>query len=230
MKLVEQIMGMPVTIEVRDKNVTTSNFKEVFDYFRYVDERYSPFKKNSEVSKYNRGEKVTSEMKRILELCRQTSKETDGYFDIRKDDGKIDPSGLVKGWAVYNASKILIKNKFKNFYVDAGGDAQIVGKFKWGIRNPFNVKEIVKVYDLENCGIATSGTYERGNHIWNPIDNKKKLVEIVSVTIIADNVYEADRFATAIFAMGKDGLKFLGGKKNLKGYIIDNKGMSYEIN
>lgn len=233
-------MGMPVTVEIsKNSNMKISKYAnedidEVFDYFRDIDNKYSPFKEMSEVAKLNRGEKVGKEMKMILELSETLRKETDGYFNIMNMDGKIDPSGIVKGWAIKNASDILRKKNYKRFYIDAGGDAEIVGaNWKWGIKNPFNSAwhsnlngSIVKVLNLSNCGIATSGTYERGQHIYNPVTKKAEITDIVSLTVIGQNVYEADRFTTPAFAMGSDGINFIERQTGLEGYMIDKNGIA----
>jgi FAD:protein FMN transferase len=222
-------MGMPITIKIakNEDRKTKKDLEKVFDYFRYVDMEYSPFKETSQVAKLNRGEEVAPEMKMILGLCEETKEETKGYFDIKKLDGKIDPSGLVKGWAIKNAAQILRKLGYERFYVDAGGDTEIVGKdWKWGIRNPFDVGQIVKVLNLSDCGIATSGTYERGQHIYDPVGKKAEITDIVSLTIIGPNVYEADRFATPAFAMGKSGIEFIEKQEGLEGYMIDKNGIA----
>lgn len=216
---------MPVTIclPVRNENV----FRQVFAYFRWVDNTFSPFKKNSEVSKLNRGEKYNNDLKLILKLAEKTKNETNGYFDVIKPDGKTDPSGIVKGWAIFEASKIIKSFGLQGFYVDAGGDAEISGKdWKWGIRNPFNVNQIVKKLALSDCGIATSGTYERGQHIYNPINHKYTVSDIVSLTVIGANVFDSDRFATAAFAMGKSGINFIEKIPGLEGYMIDKDGVA----
>ncbi|OYV63155.1 MAG: hypothetical protein B7X01_00555 [Acidiphilium sp. 21-62-4] len=115
----------------------------------------------------------------------------------------MDPSGLVKGWSIYNAALLLEKEGFKNFYVDAGGDVQVRGKnaageaWKVGIRNPFDQTTIVKTLAVTTEGVATSGTYVRGQHIYNPHKKTEQITDIVSLTVIGPNVYEADRFATA---------------------------------
>ena len=49
-------MGMPVTLEVVDSTARESLFDEVFDYFHYVDETFSTYKEQSEISRLNRGE------------------------------------------------------------------------------------------------------------------------------------------------------------------------------
>lgn len=231
MKKVENIMGMPITIEIsKSANGKSANqdIEEVFDYFRKIDELYSPFKKSSQVGRFNRGGKISGEMDFLIKLAEKTRKETNGYFDIRKKDGTIDPSGIVKGWSIREASDILRKKGYKKFFVDAGGDSEIVGNFKWGIRNPFNIDQIVKVLNLENCGIATSGTYERGQHVWDPVGKKDQILDIVSLTVIGKNIYEADRFATAAFAMGKPGINFIEDLPGFEGYMIDKNGIATE--
>lgn len=229
-------MGMPITVEVkgeRQELKVLQDIEKVFDYFREVDEKYSPFKETSEVGKLNRGEEVSKEMTQILRLAQDLKRETNGYFDIKKPNGKIDPSGIVKGWAIKNAADILRKKGYKKFFIDAGGDAEISGGnrsvaagWKWGIRNPFNVKENVKVLSLSNCGIATSGTYERGQHIYNPVEKKAEITDIVSITVIGPNVYEADKYATPAFAMGKAGINFIESLKGFEGYMIDVNGIA----
>lgn len=231
MKKIELIMGMPVKVAIINGN--NRAFKKVFDYFKYVDEKFSTYKENSEISLINKRElkieNASSDMKLIFKLSEKLKQKTNGYFDIN-NNGHIDPSGIVKGWAIYNASKILDKMGFKNYYVNAGGDIQTKGlnskgeKWKVGIRNPFNLKENVKIVYLSGEGIATSGTYERGNHIYNP--KKVFTDEIVSITVIGKNVYEADKFSTPAFVMGKDGINFIDSLKGLEGYMITKDGIA----
>ncbi len=227
-------MGMPVTVSIVDENATKKVIDEVFNYFSYIDEKFSTYKKTSEITKINNGKikqkDYTSDMKLVFKLSQQTKLETQGYFDIFHN-GKYDPSGLVKGWAIYKAAELLKNKGYKNFYVEAGGDIQVSGKnkkgekWKIGIRNPFNRNENVKVLLIGDRGVATSGTYIRGQHIYNPHDDKE-IRDIVSLTIIGANVYEADRFATAAFAMGKKGINFIESQKDLEGYMIDSNGIA----
>lgn len=228
MKKQKNIMGMPVVINIVDKNATNEDVNDVFSYLHYIDEKFSTYKKNSEISKINKGElkeeDYSNDMKKILKLCEQTKKETKGYFNI-KNNNYIDPSGIVKGYAINEAAKILKKRGYKNFYIEIAGDIQVFGKnennerWKIGIKNPLNKKEIIKIINLSNMGIATSGTYERGNHIYNPWQ-KNPAKDIASITIIGPNIYQADRFATAAFAMGEKGIKFISTFKDLEGYMI----------
>ena len=229
-------MGMPITIEIIDSDAHDDDISKIFDYFTYIDKKISTYKPDSEISLINQG-KITEkdfslEMKMVLRLSEETKKQTDGYFDI-SHEGKLDPSGLVKGWAIFNAAEMLKKAGFKNYFVEAGGDVQVSGKnqdgqpWQVGIRNPFNREEIIKVIFLNHGeGMATSGTYIRGQHIYNPKNPGQPITDIVSLTVIGPNVYEADRFATAAFAMGKAGIHFLEKLPGLEGYVVDNKGIA----
>jgi thiamine biosynthesis lipoprotein len=224
-------MGMPITVDIVDKTPDASTLLEtVFTYFSSVDERFSPFKETSEVSRYNRGEldsrSLSIELWDILQKCEQTKRETDGYFDIAYR-GSINPSGLVKGWAIQNAAEILRIAHVDDFVVEAGGDVQIGSvPHSVGIRHPFEQNHIVKVVTLEaDHGIATSGRQFRGDHIYNPRTGEA-VSDIASLSIIAQNVYEADRFATAAFAMGKQGIYFVENIPDIEGYLIDNDGIA----
>jgi thiamine biosynthesis lipoprotein len=236
MKQTKNLMGMPVTVEIVDSQATEKDLAIAYDYFTAVDERFSTYKTSSEISKINSGEitpeNYSTEMKEIFALAQQTKEQSDGFFDI-KHNGIYDPSGIVKGWAINNAAKLLAEKGFENFYVEAGGDIQVRGlnhegrPWRVGIRNPFNQNEIIKAVELkENKGMATSGNYIRGDHIYNPHASAEIIKDIVSLTVIAANVYEADRFATAAFAMGADGINFIEKLSGLEGYLVDKNGIA----
>ncbi len=229
MKQTRLLMGMPITLEIEDAKVTYNDLDKVFAYFESIDETFSTYKATSEISKINTGElsiaHASADIQTILALSEQTKADTHGYFDIRHN-GVYDPSGIVKGWAISNAAHLLKAQGFRNFYVDAGGDVQVVGNkngkpWRVGIRNPFNRNEYVKVLALTDKGIATSGTAIRGQHIYDPHRRDVSLVDIVSITIIGPDIYDADRFATAAFAMGRQGIQFIETLVGFEGYMID---------
>jgi FAD:protein FMN transferase len=234
-KQTRSLMGMHITIEVVDREVDPRHVDEVYNYFRYVDRKFSTYKETSEIARINqsklRRDQYSADMKRVLALCELTRQETDGYFDIHRN-GVLDPSGLVKGWSIWQAAKLLQRRGYRNFYVDAGGDIQVAGRnaegrpWAVGIRNPFNYDEVVKIVYLNDEGIATSGTACRGQHIYNPHRPGQPIDEIVSLSVIGTNVYEADRFATAAFAMESNGIYFIEGLPGFEGYVIDKKGIA----
>lgn len=223
-------MGMPITVSVTDRGVRQQDIDRIFDYFTCIDNTFSTYKPESEISLINRGKigrsRYSRDMREVLRLCEKTREETNGYFDIRRGNG-IDPSGLVKGWAVFRAARMLEESGFQNYYVEAGGDIQVRGRngfgnpWRIGVRNPFNRNQVVKIVTLEKGGIATSGTYIRGQHVYNPFAPGKSLEAIVSLTVVGPNVYEADRFATAAFAMQEEGVSFIGHIPGLEAYAID---------
>ncbi len=231
------MMGMPITVEIADTRASDSALQKVFDYFQYVDNTFSTYKDTSEVTAINKGlipkNAYSKDMKTVFALSEETKKITHGYFDIARADGTYDPSGLVKGWAICNAANLLADDGYQNFYIDAGGDIEARGynssgnPWRVGIRNPFNQEQIVKTLHITNTGVATSGTYIRGQHIYNPKERNLPIEDILSLTVIGPNVYEADRFATAAFAMGKEGISFIEtGLDGFEGYMIKADGIA----
>jgi thiamine biosynthesis lipoprotein len=228
------IMGMPVTLVVLDAMAGQADLDTVFEGFVAVDNQFSPYKEDSEICRINRGEIPQSQqsagMREVLALCEKTKTETGGYFNIARPDGFLDPCGMVKGWAILNAARQFAEMGFENFYVDAGGDIQASGKnedgqdWRVGIRNPFDPAEIVKVVTPMGGGVATSGNYVRGSHIYNPHTGVYGSDDIVSLTVVGPDVLEADRYATAAFAMGREGIYFIERMAGLEGYEIDAGG------
>lgn len=232
-------MNMPITVDISSPDARQSSVDAVFDYFVSIDRVFSSFKLDSELSRINRGEISEDErsevMKEVFRLSEETASLSGGYFSILKPDGQYDTSGLVKGWAIREAADILRQEGYEDFYVDAGGDIQISGKnagnpWRLGIRNPFDPKkrEIVDIVSGDGIGLATSGISERGKHIWNPKTGQAAESPVMSLSVIGPDIFEADRFATAAFAMGIPGITFLERFPGLEGYMIDATGIATE--
>lgn len=223
---------MPITVSlpgIADEEAA----RGIYAYFSEVDNRFSTFKASSEISQINRGElpqdRWSKDMHDVMSLCADTERQTGGYFSYTHS-GYIDPLGVVKGWAVQRAADMLLARGIHDFYIDAGGDIAVHGAnqhgvpWRVGIRNPFARDQIVKRLILTDAGIATSGTYIRGQHIVNPFAPRTRLTDIVSLTVVGPNVAEADRFATAAFAMGRRGIFFIESLPGFEGYQIDSQG------
>lgn len=228
---------MPIEIEIIGGDAEVRDALEsAFVHLAAVDERFSTYREGSEISRINRGELALAaageEMREVFALAEKTRMETDGYFNIRRPDGSIDPSGIVKGWAIRNVAALIRAAGHGNYFVNAGGDIAAGGKnargeeWRVGIRNPFNIDEIVKVVYPRGKGVATSGSYIRGDHIYNPNAPEEKLRDVVSITVIGPDVLEADRFATAAFAMGKGGIAFIERLPGFEGYAIGADGVA----
>ena len=158
---------------------------------------------------------------------------TKGNVVTLQEGQNLDLGGIVKWYGVDKAKQYLDIAWYNNYIVDAGGDIYTKwtneewGKIVIGIDNPYTKDTIFATIEVENTAIATSGNYKRKwtienqeyTHIINPI-NSSNNKEIISITLVADNCYLADAYATACIAMGLEKtLEFL--KKNyLDGVIM----------
>lgn len=233
LKETRSIMGMPITVEIVGAQSAQMALEKVFSYFMKVDGTFSTYKPESEVSRINRGElllvNASKDVQYIYAASEETCEATNGYFNHNTPKGTIDPSGIVKGWSVQQAAKLLHSLGCDNFCVDAGGDIQTSGTntagttWSVGIRHPFETDKIAKVVYPYEKGVATSGTYLRGEHIYDPNTNKPVVTPFISMTLIGPNVYDADRFATAAFAMGEHGMRFIEELSGYEGYAITHE-------
>ncbi len=223
---VEHIMGMPIVLDVRDEHVDEDVLDGMFDWFRWVDATFSTYKDDSEISRLNRGvlalEELHPDVSGVLDRCEQLRLETDGYFDVRAASPEaVDPSGLVKGWAVDRAAALLDEAGLRNFAVNAAGDMRLRGRavpelyWRVGIQHPLEPDQVARVIDTTDLAIATSGEYARGAHVFDPHTHRPP-AGILSVTITGPDLATADAYATAAFAMGAD--RALHWTARLRGY------------
>ncbi len=231
------MMGMPIIVDIPGDE-HAGLIEQVFAGFAEVDARFSPYRGDSELSALNAGrvrpEELSAEMAEVLDIAQKMRQVSGGYFDVRRPDGDLDPSGVVKGWAILRAAQHIAAAGVGDFYVDAGGDIQTGGHDAtgkdWviGIRNPFAASEIVKALRPKGHGVATSGNYVRGNHIYDPHNPGEAISAIVSLTVIGPDVLEADLYATAAFAMGRRGIHFIEAVPDLEGYVIHPDGTALQ--
>ena len=206
--------------------------EECRQYFYFIDEVFSTYKPNSEVSRLRRGEltleECCSELQEVWALCAYAKEVSDGYFDPWCLDGGFDPSGYVKGWAADRAIEKLKAVGGENIQINCAGDLSLAGGFEdekpWsiGIRHPEDKDQIVKVYEIMDGAIATSGTYERGAHIRDP-HTGMIAIGARSATVLGPDGGLADALATALVVAGRDGA-YLFSKPELADYncwVID---------
>ncbi|MEA2130256.1 MAG: FAD:protein transferase [Solirubrobacteraceae bacterium] len=208
----EHIMGMPIEVELHDE-VAAHAVDAVFGWLRHVDATFSTFRPDSEISRIARGElaeaDAAADVRRVLDRCETLRVRTGGYFDARAG-GRLDPSGLVKGWAVERAARLLELAGARNFCLYAGGDVIVRGRpapdARWriGIQHPLIDDRVAAVLESEDLAVATSGEYERGRHILDPHRGLPP-GGVLSVTIAGPDLGTADAYATAAFAMGERG-------------------------
>ncbi len=207
-------MGMPVAVLGADR----ATAEPVFAWLREVDARFSTYRRDSEISRLGRGELALRDahpdVREVLARCEALRVETDGYFDANlkgSDPFRLDPTGLVKGWAVDRAGALLDAAGLERWCIDAGGDVLLRGgPWRVGIRHPRRRRRLAAVLELSDAAVATSGTYERGAHIVDPHSGRAP-TGVASVTIVGPRLATADAYATAAFAMGTAGPRWTAG-------------------
>jgi thiamine biosynthesis lipoprotein len=196
---------------------------EVEQFFLDVDRDFSTYKSDSQVSRIRRGElkiEDTSEyVQQVWALCEFTRELTLGAFDPWKAEGGFDPSGLVKGWAAEVGAQMLIEAGCENVLINASGDIVLRGgkpsddgvKSPWniGIADPDDTEKFVKIFDVIDGSVATSGDYQKGAHI---VDPHTGLIAIGarSATVIGPDGAICDALATALMVDGMDAQKWMG--------------------
>jgi thiamine biosynthesis lipoprotein len=224
-------MGMPITVNVVDDQARAEAVDAVFDNFTLIDRTFSPYLPESAVSRINRGELELGDAGQLVnqaaDLCRLYERATDGYFSAWIE-GRFDPSGLVKGWAIDLACSILDVYGYCDYFVDAGGDVQTRGRnasgspWRVGIRHPIERNKVARVILASGLAVATSGTYEKGEHILDPHTGKPADAWL-SFTVTGPDILQADVYATACFAMGVSGLDFISRVAGYEAYAIDRR-------
>lgn len=189
----QHVMGMPVRVEVRDRRIDCA---PVFRWLRHVDALFSPYRAGTL-------DPVQPLVAEVLDHCERLRLATGGAFDARAS-GRLDPSGYVKGWAADRAAALLRRAGARDFCLDVGGDLVVRGTWRVGIRHPHHAHRLAAAIELTDAAIATSGAYERGEHILDPRTGRRARGAL-SVTVTGPELATADAFATAAFAMGEDG-------------------------
>lgn len=221
------IMGTGITLDIPEADEEMV-FNQVFGLLGEIDNRFSTYKKDSEVSRFARGEvsrwRLSRDLKKVIKACKSAEAATDGAFSAWAG-GKFDPSGYVKGWAIDRCAKLIKRRGYKTFCISAGGDIVAAGHKEWsiGIQDPAAKGKIIQIIKAKNIAIATSGNYERGQHIINP-KTKRPATALKSVTVVGPNIISADVLATAAFVLGDFAVNFIGGQaKGYEALIVNDK-------
>jgi FAD:protein FMN transferase len=212
---VEHVMGMPIVVDARDDSVDDAALDRLFDWLRFVDETFSTYRPDSEISRLNRGEldlaDAHPDVREVLERCEELRLQTHGYFDVRAvSPSEIDPSGLVKGWSVERGAAILDLAGVSNYAINAGGDILVRGGalpdayWSIGIEHPTRPDAVAAVIEVTDLAVATSAAYARGDHVLDP-RTRRPPRGVLSVTIVGPELATADAYATAAYAMGTRG-------------------------
>jgi thiamine biosynthesis lipoprotein len=231
------VWGTIVDVDCYSQFVSDADLNEamrqVTDFCEKVDQDFSTYKEDSWVTRLRRGavaiEDCPDDVIEVWDLCAQAQWLSDGAFDPWSVDGGFDPSGLVKGWAADKCADIFVAAGVPHVQVNAAGDLALRGGWfdsaaeeikPWsiGVVNPKNKLEVVKVYEIVDGAIATSGTYERGAHIRDP-HNGMIAIGAESATVVGAAGWLCDAMATAVMVGGTDSAKWFG-QPELQGYRV----------
>jgi thiamine biosynthesis lipoprotein len=216
---VELVMGTAVSFLLDEGDLDYERLLEALDGARgelhRLDELFSTWREESPMSRYRRGElpatELPDEISEVLTLCQQVKALSGGYFDPWALEGGIDPSGLSKGWIVERAAEALQKNGVSAGVVSGGGDVVTFGPppegsfWQIGVQHPWRRDRLACLVDVPPGGaIATSGRYERGDHLFNPFTGAPAQTGLVSVSVTGPSLVLADGLATAVGAAEPD--------------------------
>ena len=206
-----------------DRASIDSAIEDVKSFVIDVDSAFSTYKDNSFISRLRRGEieigQCPKDVQEVWDACQNAKYLSNGAFDPWAVAGGFDPSGYVKGWAADHVAQILVSAGCGHVQVNAAGDLTLRGgnlletgevePWKIGVVNPDNKQEVLRIFEIYDGAIATSGTYERGAHIVDPFSG---LIAIgaKSATVVGPNGGLTDALATALMVTGDEGANLFG--------------------
>ncbi|MFG3280733.1 FAD:protein FMN transferase [Streptomyces sp. NPDC048111] len=223
---VEHVMGTVFSFDIRDEPTPAirAALARAVRQLHDVEAVFSPYRRDSHISRLDRGEihltGCPPEVRDVMSLCATAAHDSDGWFSV-VPAGSLDPSGLVKGWAAEAASDLLHAAGARHTCVNGGGDLQLrgrptpLGTWRVGLAHPLRPGRLISVVTApHDLAIATSGTGERGHHIFDP-HTGDPATALASLTLIGPRLTFTDTYATAAFARGEGAREWV---ETLEGY------------
>ncbi|MFI9602361.1 FAD:protein FMN transferase [Streptomyces sp. NPDC052043] len=228
-------MGTVFSFDVRGgrSDAVAAALGEAVAGLHRVDEVFSTYRHDSQLSRLARGELTVTEcdpeVAEVLALGAEAERASDGWFSLRYRGG-LDPTGIVKGWAAERAARRIAAAGVSGVSVNGGGDVQVLGApdaqrpWRVGVSDPLRpggLAAVVSAAGTSELAVATSGTAERGAHIVDPRTGRSAITDLVAVTVVAPSLTWADCWATAAFAMGsREGLAWLDSLPDVEALLI----------
>ncbi|MFI1288673.1 FAD:protein FMN transferase [Streptomyces sp. NPDC020792] len=228
-------MGTVFSFDVRGgrSDAVAAALDETIAGLHRVDEMFSTYRDDSQLSRLARGELTVAEcdpeVAEVLELGAEAERVSEGWFSLRYQ-GSLDPTGIVKGWAAERAARRIAAAGVSGVSVNGGGDVQLLGSpdtqrpWRVGVSDPLRpggLAAVVSAAGTSELAVATSGTAERGAHIVDPGTGRSAVTDLIAVTVVAPSLTWADCWATAAFAMGsREGLAWLESLPDVEALLI----------
>lgn len=201
-----------------------------------IEAQFSSYRLDSEISRFNRGEvnDPSTQLREVLAACSWLQEESGGVFDVRAAGGPagVDVAGYVKGWAVDLAADALNAEGIEHYALGVGGDWRVRGghpdgrPWHLGIVDPQDPTGSRSAVSITTGALATSGTYERGQHIVRPRGAKVQgsHTRTASFSVAGPLLRWADAFATIGYVMGDEGLAWVDQFAGYHGAVIAANG------
>jgi len=240
---VEHVMGTAVSFhllpgeadDVEAAAQARAALKRAVALLHHVDEVFSTWKPESEVSRFRAGllaeTELSSEVRDVVELCGRAKALSDGWFDPWAMPGGFDPTGLVKGWAVDRVCDELRRAGVVSAMVNGGGDVALLGdppgggRWRVGIRHPWREEALACVLHAEQA-VATSGCYERSAHLVDP-KGPASAKRAASATVTGTSLAMADALATALAVGGEPVFRLVAALDGFAAYWIHADGTEF---
>jgi thiamine biosynthesis lipoprotein len=241
---VEHVMGTVVSFDISadasadvnaDQRPIRIAIARAVSWLHRVDAVFSTYRDDSQISRLGRGEislaACDPDVAEVLDLCAQVGRETNGYFSSTYG-GRLDPTGLVKGWSIQRASELLAAAGVARHCINGGGDVQAVGQPEPGrpwnvaVSHPLHPGGFAAVVPIEDGAVATSGTAERGAHVLDPFTGRPATT-LASLTVVGRDLTRADAYATAGLAMGHAARGWLESLDGYEGFAVAADGTGW---
>lgn len=194
-----------------------------------LESRFSSYRADSELSRFAAGQVdvPSAELRHALAACEWLSEVSGGVFTTTTTH-EHDLAGYVKGWAVDQAAEAVAAAGIGDFALGVGGDWRVVGHgpdgrpWRFGILNPTDTAAVRALADIHGA-IATSGLYERGEHL-RRTESVYTSGRVASFTVVGPRLAWADAFATIGFLLGDHGLEWVAGFHGYSAALIRDDG------
>jgi thiamine biosynthesis lipoprotein len=230
-------MGMPISLALRGRHAGSpagaAAWAEALAELREADTIFSTYRDDTWISRLGRGEVALADcpavVREVLDLGEQARRESGGAFAVRRRGAGgrsvLDPSGVVKGWAVQRAAAPLLALDDTDVCLSAGGDMVCLvadpdrPAWRIGVEDPRALERVVAIVPVRNGAVATSGSARRGAHV---VDARTGLAPtaLASVTVVGPNLTWADIDATCALALGPDGESWLRARPGRSAVVV----------